>query len=580
MHAAIKLRSYNYAIRTSLLTACLLMMFVAFSSHAETTLQGLDENPDLKSYLLERVIAPLYADAETDPDTHTIRARLKRGLRSQGYYNATINFDPETKDQALVDPGPQSKISSYDILGYKEPVTLALKKGDPLVAARVLAAQEELRQHVTDESCAFTLSVKNRVYIDRKTYMADIFFDVVSSGDATFGPTSFQGGDNIDRDYLERFIKYEQDECWDPDKLEETKDALLQTGLIATARTNIPEERPQDGAVPVDIEITERLPRTVRLGANYNTSEGPGILAEWEHRNFGGSGEELTASTELSSILQRVGATFEKPFFLSDHQSLKLMSSLEREDTDAYEEFGLNLSASIEREISRFWTGSLGIGLDLLQVREDGEETENFGLVSMPGLLSFDSRDDALNPQNGHTLNLLVTPFVDTIGTTSPFLKTRVTGTTYIKFGESFLDSILALRTSIGSIWGAQANDIPASERFYAGGGGSIRGFGFQEAGPVDADNDPAGGRSLIETSAELRFKVTDTIGAAAFVDAGGVYDSSFPDFEGGAFIGAGLGVRYYTDFGPIRFDVAVPLNKKDRLDQNYQFYISIGQAF
>ena len=144
---------------------------------------------------------------------------------------------------------------------------------------------------------------------------------------------------------------------------------------------------------------------------------------------------------------------------------------------------------------------------------------------------------------------------------------------------DSAYDPVLALRASFGSIWGASTENIPATKRFFAGGGGSIRGYGFQEAGPYE-NGDPAGGRSLIETNTEFRVKFTETIGAVAFVDAGGVYDDVYPSFNEDLYIGGGLGARYYSSFGPIRFDVALPFTNKENLDQNYQIYISIGQAF
>jgi translocation and assembly module TamA len=138
---------------------------------------------------------------------------------------------------------------------------------------------------------------------------------------------------------------------------------------------------------------------------------------------------------------------------------------------------------------------------------------------------------------------------------------------------------VLAGRTAVGTIFGATRDQIPADERFYAGGGGSVRGFGFQLAGELDDDDDPLGGRSLLELSGEVRVRITDTIGAVAFVDAGSAFQSSVPDFDEELRVGVGPGLRYFSPIGPVRLDVGFPLNRRD-VDDAFQIYISLGQAF
>jgi translocation and assembly module TamA len=121
-------------------------------------------------------------------------------------------------------------------------------------------------------------------------------------------------------------------------------------------------------------------------------------------------------------------------------------------------------------------------------------------------------------------------------------------------------------------------NDVPGDDRFYSGGGGSVRGYAFQAIGPFAANDTPLGGRSLAEASIEGRARLTDRIGAVAFIDAGNVSDEEYPTFDN-LRAGIGVGVRYMTPAGPLRLDVATPLNPSDR-DEAVQVYISIGQAF
>jgi translocation and assembly module TamA len=112
------------------------------------------------------------------------------------------------------------------------------------------------------------------------------------------------------------------------------------------------------------------------------------------------------------------------------------------------------------------------------------------------------------------------------------------------------------------------------------GGAGSVRAFGFQKAGPVDAAGDPTGGVSALGLGGELRFRASDTIGVVPFVEGGRAYASRLPDLSQTLFWGGGIGLRYITPIGPVRADVAVPVNRRSGVDDPFQIYLSLGQAF
>lgn len=139
---------------------------------------------------------------------------------------------------------------------------------------------------------------------------------------------------------------------------------------------------------------------------------------------------------------------------------------------------------------------------------------------------------------------------------------------------------ILAGRAKIGSLIGESRNSVPADKRFYAGGGSSIRGYPFQKVGPLDDNGDPIGGRSLLEVSGEFRARVWGNFGVVPFIDGGTVYNSVVPNLTDTVRWGAGLGLRYYTAIGPVRVDLATPLNPRKDVDDPIQFYISLGQSF
>lgn len=179
-----------------------------------------------------------------------------------------------------------------------------------------------------------------------------------------------------------------------------------------------------------------------------------------------------------------------------------------------------------------------------------------------------------LNPSKGFRASLLAQPEASLSDSIRPYLRSQIDASVYYPASDSL---VLAGRTRIGTTVGVDRDDLAPSRRFYGGGGGSVRGYGYQQLGPRAPDDQPFGGLSVFEAAAEARYRFGD-YGAVAFVDAGQVYDRRIPDFSG-LRLGVGIGARYYTNFGPIRVDVATPLNRRTG-ESRINVYVSIGQAF
>lgn len=553
------------------------------------------EDPDIQSYLddilKDRLEKPL--EDEDDPEElsrreayreQIIRRDLVKALNAKGYYEARVRFIDEPDQQMAgtyrVRTGElyrlnKIELSENQIDQYKEQITLAT--GDALDAQTVLDQQAALYQSLDKDHCYFDLKVNHAVTLDRENKTADLQYIIDAGDEASFGKVSFSGQNTIRESYLRKLVPWREGDCFRRSQIETMRTRLFESGLVSRADAAIPSTPNEDGSVDLVFDVKERAHRTVRFGLNYYTDTGIGAIAGWEHRNFFGAAEKLTTDLTVSMIEQSLKANFSKPFFVRNDQTLNLSTAIKREDTDAYEEIGIDLGGNINRRFTRRLSGSIGGKYSLTRINEDGRSKNTYGMLSVPGSLTYDSRDNTLDPRQGWYLQGTLAPFMDTLGESDPFIKMLVSGSTYVDMSTK-PDLILALRGQIGSIAGAAAANVPASERFYAGGGGSVRGYGFQEVGPMRNGN-PDGGRSIVTTTAEVRLKFTDTMGMVGFVDAGSVTDSTSPDFSDPA-VGAGLGFRYYTGFGPIRFDIGVPLTQKDKTSDAFQIYISIGQAF
>ena len=194
---------------------------------------------------------------------------------------------------------------------------------------------------------------------------------------------------------------------------------------------------------------------------------------------------------------------------------------------------------------------------------------------ALPTTLSYDGSDDLLDPTRGFRLSGRLSPELSLEGNAFGYARVQVDASAYRTVATG---AVLAGRVRLGTIAGAPRDAVAPSRRFYAGGGASVRGYSYQGIGPRDPNNVPIGGRSLAEFSIEARVKAFGNFGLVPFLDGGNISTGTLPSFTDLRF-GAGVGVRYYSNFGPIRIDVGTPLNPQ-RGDARVAVYVSLGQAF
>jgi translocation and assembly module TamA len=263
--------------------------------------------------------------------------------------------------------------------------------------------------------------------------------------------------------------------------------------------------------------------------------------------------------------------------FHRDDQTLNYALRLAHEDLEAYRSDEINTNVMVEREMSDDLTLSAGLGLRVSRA-EQLDETDEYTLMYVPFRAELDKSNDKLNPTHGYRLTFEFQPYFDFVNLDSAFVQADAEFRHYLSLDKQS-KWVLATRTHVGTLAGESLNGIPPSLRYYAGGGGSIRGFEYKTVGPL-VGNDPVGGRSLFEASVEIRRRLSETLGVVAFVDAGTAFEESWPSFGEQMRYAVGVGARYFTSVGPLRFDIAVPVNKREDIDDLFEFYLSIGQSF
>ena len=530
--------------------------------------------------------------------------RFRAALESEGYYDAaletTLSQTFGTVDiKITITPGERFKVQSLAFrLDRDEAATPGLFErkyekvlrditGKPARAADVIDAEEQAIAALHDLGHPFAMRGDRETDVDHENHTIAVVLPVNVGPYVLFGATHVTGLKKLGNTYMQRSVPWTTGTPFVLSELEELRKHYVYSGLFASVKVT-PEgtrDLPDNSPLDVSVEVDEGTQRSISIAAKYARDKGFGGTVAWNHRNILGNAEKLETTLDASQLEQVATAAFTKPNFLRRDQALKLSTQVKRSDTNAFTGYSGALYAGLEREIGNDWIVGAGLSFDAADLAQSGGADRSY-LVGLPITVTrapmIASRavpESFVDQTKGWRMHLAATPYAGSLGTTVAFFKGEAEGSAYFPLDERHW-YVIATRLKVGSIVGANTDHISADKRFYAGGGGSVRGFGYQLVSPLDAANAPIGGRSVIEGSAEVRVKVTQTIGIVPFVDVGAVSPSALPGNHARFSAGAGIGARYYTGVGPLRVDFALPLNPRGTVDKSFQFYISFGQAF
>ncbi len=529
--------------------------------------------------------------AREDADT------LRELLRARGYYDAAVEtrVGAAANDRLLVtlaaQPGALYRFSAVtlDGLGGAGPeqealrAAFAVKADDPVDADRVLASQAALRSALGQRGFAFAKVGEPKVTIDHDAHRATLELAVEPNGARRFGKIELQGARLFSAKHIARIARFRPGDRYDATRLEDLRRALIATGLVSTVQlTTVPTADPN--VVDVAVRLERAPPRTIAGEVGYGTGEGPRIEVSWQHRNLIKPEGAVTFRGVAGTQEQSLSALLRRNNYKARDRVLTAQIAATHSKREAYDAKTFTLAAGLERQTSiiwqKKWTWSYGVELSASDERDVVSSTglprrRTFLIGALPTSLAYDGSDDLLDPTRGYRLSGRLSPEVSLQSGAFGYARAQIDGSVYLPLSGR---TTLAGRVRLGSIAGASRDRIAPSRRFYSGGGGSVRGYGYQDIGPRDVNNDPVGGRSLAEFSIETRIRFGESFGIVPFFDGGNLYPGALPDFTGLRY-GAGIGARYYSSFGPIRVDVGTPINPR-KGDARVAIYVSLGQAF
>jgi translocation and assembly module TamA len=533
--------------------------------------------------------------------------RFATALQSFGYYKATVTTTigghdlsepmlPSIIDQAPADPplevvasfnlGPRFRLGSVSIstpVPPGIPAHLELTPGQPAVAAQILAAQGRLLDALRADSYPLAKVPTPIATLHPDENLLDVTFQPDTGPKADIGPITFSGLKDMNESFVRQRLLIHQGDPFSPQAIEKARVDLSSIGVFSVVRADPASALDPEGQLPITFDLTERPLHAVDFGLGYSTDLGANFTAGWHDRNLFGNAEQLnlTASYQAGGDAvvhpgYQASAQFLKPDFLARDQQLELDLTAVKQDLQAYDQTALLEKIALNRKLSPHWTVSLGLSGEQESILQE-DVTRHYNLVGIPASLKYDSTNSMLDPTQGIRAAVMLTP-TESLGTpNATFLLAQVSGSTYLDFFDNGR-SVLALRGLVGQASGVGVFDIPPDQRFYAGGSATVRGYRYQTLGPQFPDEKPTGGTAISTGTVELRQRILGNYGVVGFVDVGQVSANGAP-FSSEWHAGAGVGARYYTSIGPIRLDVAVPLNKLPGGD-SFELYIGIGQAF
>ena len=527
---------------------------------------------------------------------------LQRILMSEGWYDARVDtrIDHDEKQPAapvravlVVVAGERYTLGTVTVTA--DPTvppnliddSLALKPGQPIVADRVQGAEANVAIVLPQQGYPFAEVGQRDVLLDPETHLGDYTLPVTIGPRGRFGAVTTTGKLAFDAHHAALLGRFKPGDLYDSRKVDDLRQALVATGLFSTVAV-VPQRTSQptaDGTEPVTLLVTQQAgpPRTLAASAGYGTGQGLRVEGSWTHANFFPPEGALIGTAVAGTDEQSAEVTFRRSNVGKRDRTFQVTFQALHSNYAAFNAFTGQLLAKLSYDSTPLWQKpfTYAVGAEILGTVEEAydfaigaRDKRRYLIGGLSGQVGMDRTDSLLNPTKGFRTTLLVQPEGSLSGSFTPYVRGQLDASIYHSFGTSF---VLAARARIGSSANIDLDNLAPSRRFYAGGGGSVRGFGYQQLGPKSPDGRPIGGLSLVEGAAEARYRFGD-YGIVGFVDVGQVYDKRVPTFSN-LRAGVGIGGRFYTNFGPFRLDIATPIARQ-KGESRFNLYVSIGQAF
>jgi len=523
---------------------------------------------------------------------------LKDSYQAHGYYrmvvsyNLTLDNDQVTIHLKVAEGEPvrvaaiETKVTGAGPLPKQLEAQFKplLKNGDIFDQDTYQAAANNLLNMYRNHSYAHA-TVQRHAIVEIGSLQARVKYDIIPGVRSVFGNTSIVGAGKDIKDLVSEQLTYQSGEPFDPRRLAATRDAIVALDIFSAVEVEQKNDPSNPTIVPIAISLHEGPPHTLSAGAGYNTETQLNAMIGWTDFNFLGDGRRVSLTGTYSNVTSAFDAKLLQPRFLSPRSSLTLEASQQQQTYQTYIGNISGFDPHIDYKPSSSLTVSAGWRLEYLKFNSVNTSTidaiggfRRSGILSGPTAgITFDNTENPFDPQSGEIASLVGSISDHSLGADYSYWRVIAEARKYHLIGWR---TVLATRVMVGlSDTLGTIRDVPLSERFYSGGEGSVRGYGLRRIGPLSARNDPLGGLTLIEGSAELRRPLFWKVSGALFVDCGQVATKAYDLRVDALQCGYGPAAGINSPVGTINFYLGFP-TQKPRGDSSWQFYFSIGQYF
>jgi translocation and assembly module TamA len=573
---------------------------------ADGASKNLNDRLETASALVSDEKQPVSGDLGIVIKAREDRDRLVAVLYEEAYYGGVVRIQIAGTDLDLLPPnptfdhsrpvpvtvnvetGPVFKLGSIRFEGDaagRDPAQYDLVPGGEAGSLVILKAGQKLVQDLKEEGRPLARPLERQVTANHANETVDVVLGAAGGPVAPFGTVTVQGTRTVEADFVRSYSRLDKGQRYSPEQLKKASDRLRELGVFSSITIREADQLAANGSLPLTIEVSEGKHRYFGFGLEYSSIDGAGVQGYWGHRNLFGEAESLRvegavsgigATTDVATFDYSAGITYTKPGAFVPEATFVSKLEAKSETPDVYEAQSVVYSAGLSYELSE--TDKVSGGGEVAYIWTDDAFGKNEYLtLSLPVTYERDLRDNKLDPTEGYYATASAKPSYEALrGNVFSSFEGSIAG----YYGLGAEDGVvLAARVAAGTLIGTgELQDIPATRRFYQGGGGSVRGYAYREISPYNSDNEALGGRSYALASFETRVKVSEKIGIVPFIDVGTVATEIVPDFND-IRAGVGIGLRYATPFGPIRIDFAVPLERYDG-GNSFGIYAGIGQAF
>lgn len=515
-----------------------------------------------------------------------------KALHAHSYYEATVQIRLEEWGEkrvvfVIIDPGPAYILKTFEVnifsgenyLNSFTPKEVGIELNKPAIAIEILNAEENSLALLSVLGYPMATLSDRKMIADYETKTFSVLLKIERGPLLRFGNFSIVGNHHVKERLFKNKITWKENEIYNANLIEQTQKKLLDTGLFSSVviTHGLETEGKEDQQLPMRIEVAETKQRSVNVGASYQTFFGPGLTFRWENRNISKLGRKISLQGDFTAHTHTGTATFFVPDFWKLEQDYVFQAQSLQESIYAYHQQSYNFTSRVERRIDTQYRVSLGLKWERIFVT-NSVQNGIFSLLEIPLYFRWSSANHLLNPTRGATFEYKVIPSINFSEENHCYLYNSLNYDLYFPLlGEEFL--VFAQQIIFDSILSRHLGAIPVPKRVFGSSDQELRGYRYHTVSPLLGEK-PIGGRSAIFYTIEMRFRFSKTIGVVPFLDLGTVHLSSLPHFKEKWFKSIGIGVRYFTFLGPLRFDIAYPLNRRKQIDPVYRVLVSIGQTF